>query len=484
MDSGDIFDEITAVLSTMPGDSGNEYTDPSPAQLMTWEAVLNHLLDGDYADAAADAALIDYDLIEYSDIPSGKTYYLLLNNNTNYWGTYVYNPDYCRTLVLQSPHPLKDFNTGKQGIHAFREADALFFSMAGTHRCNHEDDMLSCSGTTKVCDGEDFEKYKISDLAHRTGTLFQQATQILSARYSNTYFVSLHGFTKNMDDPYVILSNGTRVTPNPDFITLLADNLAVEDNLLTFEIPHQNLNWDRLNGFTNTQGRLINASENVCTTNAVTTAGRFIHMEQEKTRLRDDESGWDKVASALINTFSCALLPIELIAFEAKFVDEGMVRCTWTTASEVENDYFEVQRSQHVIDWEKVAIIKGAGNTSNTLNYTLIDSLPYLNTSYYRLKQVDYNGNYTYSPIKAVQMASASKKVSIYPNPLLNQLTIEGNKQDLQGIRIFNILGQELTASLQLETTNPQSLTFNVSNLNSGVYLLKTATFVGVVLKK
>ncbi len=81
----------------------------------------------------------------------------------------------------------------------------------------------------------------------------------------------------------------------------------VEDNTLTFKLAHKDLNWTRLIGFTNTQGRLINGSPDYCNTSATSTSGRFIHIEQEKYKLRNDETGWNKMSNALSNVFSSTL---------------------------------------------------------------------------------------------------------------------------------------------------------------------------------
>jgi hypothetical protein len=100
------------------------------------------------------------------------------------------------------------------------------------------------------------------------------------------------------------MSNGTRITPDPDYITILRDELYAIDNALTFKIAHIDLSWSRLIAFTNVQGRYINYSTNPCTMNATQCTGQFIHIEQEKSKLRQDFIGWLKMYEALSNTFS------------------------------------------------------------------------------------------------------------------------------------------------------------------------------------
>ena len=307
-ETGDLFTKIENIIINMPGSSGNEYSEPDENQLATWGDVTSHLLNEEYAIADSKASSIGYELIEFTDNSTSKIYYILANTSTNYWGTYVFNPEYLIPLVIQSPHPRYDTNTGLQGIYVFEEIDALFYCVSGTHRCNNST-TTSCSGTTSVCGTSG--AYKISDMAHNTNNVFQSVTDTLFTHYDSTYFVSLHGFSKGDSDPYVILSNGTRDYPETDYISRFKTKLLQEDNSLTFQIAHINTGWTRLIAFTNTQGRLINSSVDPCSTDAVTAAGRFMHMEQEKSKLRNDENGWRKVANALRNTFTDQITGID-----------------------------------------------------------------------------------------------------------------------------------------------------------------------------
>lgn len=307
-ETGYIYSKVTSNISNMPTTSGNEYSEPNFTQLTTWESTLNNLLSGNYYIASDSANTIGYKLINFTDtfdIPS-VTYYILETTDSNFWGTYVYNPNYCRSLVIQSPHAKKDANTGHQGIHVFRKTEAMFYEVNGAHRCNNLA-FSSCTGTTTGCSStSSSEPYRISDMAHVTQSIFQKTTEILHASFSNTYFIQLHGFTKLTTDPYLILSNGTVETPAVDYMAAFRDNLYIEDNVLTFKIAHIDTNWTRLRGFWNAQGRLINNSPDPCTTSATATDGRFFHVEQEKIRLRNDVAGWNKVANALKNTFTCS----------------------------------------------------------------------------------------------------------------------------------------------------------------------------------
>ena len=84
---------------------------------------------------------------------------------------------------------------------------------------------------------------------------------------------------------------------------MLRDALLQEDNSLTFKIPHIDVNWTRYAAFDNTQGRYINGSPNACSVDATNTTGRFVHIEQERAKLRANETGWAKVSNALEKVF-------------------------------------------------------------------------------------------------------------------------------------------------------------------------------------
>ncbi|MCB0761744.1 MAG: T9SS type A sorting domain-containing protein [Flavobacteriales bacterium] len=127
-----------------------------------------------------------------------------------------------------------------------------------------------------------------------------------------------------------------------------------------------------------------------------------------------DQSDWN-YAWTLVN--STNLLPISLLDFSAvpKFNE---VECSWTTVSELNNDFFTVERSADNVHFDGIGIIDGAGTSLITNNYSFIDSDPLLGWSYYRLRDTDFNGESSLSETKAVYFrASHSIGISAYPNP-------------------------------------------------------------------
>lgn len=138
-------------------------------------------------------------------------------------------------------------------------------------------------------------------------------------------------------------------------------------------------------------------------------------------------------------------LPIELVEFSAQAVNNSAVLCEWTTASEIGNDYFTIERSVDATHFEEVGVIDGAGNSSVPLFYSFTDQNPYHGISYYRLRQTDFNGEISYSEIRAVEITSASGFIlNAFPNPFNGLLAVRAvlPEDDQLKIELRNELGQ------------------------------------------
>lgn len=177
-------------------------------------------------------------------------------------------------------------------------------------------------------------------------------------------------------------------------------------------------------------------------------------------------------------------LPIELVYFNATLENELTVKLEWQTASEINNGFFTIERSKNGLDWEEVSKIDGAGNSTALLSYSTIDENPYWGISYYRLKQTDFDGQFEYSDIRSVTIKQNTAEVVIYPNPANNQITIQANEQELQGIKIFNTIGQDVTNLTKQLSKTDNSVIIDLSNLANGIYRVKTVTSANIVYKQ
>ncbi|MEQ8473588.1 MAG: T9SS type A sorting domain-containing protein [Marinoscillum sp.] len=161
-------------------------------------------------------------------------------------------------------------------------------------------------------------------------------------------------------------------------------------------------------------------------------------------------------------------LPIELLSFNANAC-EADVCLEWVTAVEVNNDFFEIERSADGKSWESIARLNGAGNSSEQLTYQYNDNFPMMGRSYYRLKQTDYDGAYSYSKIEKVEF-SFELDFDFYPNPTENFLQIVGENLSLYTIKLQQVDGRILPSKIHVKGNNLVEI--DMQRLPSGVYFL------------
>jgi len=168
-------------------------------------------------------------------------------------------------------------------------------------------------------------------------------------------------------------------------------------------------------------------------------------------------------------------LPVEWVKFDAKATNQSTVQLDWSTATEVNNDHFEVQHSRDGSDWSVISKVKGSVNSNTVVHYSAIDSKPYPGLSYYRLVQFDLDGKATISEVVSAHIDPQQEKaIKVYPNPANSYLTLEGNVDDLQGITVFNSIGQSMNDQLRIYKENDSKVTLTLSALPKGMYFLKT----------
>ncbi|MBI2272104.1 MAG: T9SS type A sorting domain-containing protein [Bacteroidetes bacterium] len=160
-----------------------------------------------------------------------------------------------------------------------------------------------------------------------------------------------------------------------------------------------------------TEGRYFRAATKATAGGAWTATGSFNGCV---TALAINPSA-PRNTSQFSSCVSTGVLPIELLNFTAQY-KEGAVHLNWVTATETNNSYFTVERSSDGIRFEIITNVTGAGNSLSKLSYSSIDAKPLKEISYYRLKQTDYDGKFTYSKMVAVENKDDSFLL-IYPNP-------------------------------------------------------------------
>ena len=172
-------------------------------------------------------------------------------------------------------------------------------------------------------------------------------------------------------------------------------------------------------------------------------------------------------------SLDCNVLPIELLSFEA-IQKKKQVVLSWTTATEINNEFFTIERSEDGENFRELSRQMGAGNSNLPLQYQYIDEKPLPGKSYYRLKQTDFDGKYTYSYMVAVNF-SISNVFSIFPQPAADILHVYYNsdKNYTQELVFMDLRSREmLINSLSIEKGN-NVLEIDISKLTPGFYIVK-----------
>lgn len=165
----------------------------------------------------------------------------------------------------------------------------------------------------------------------------------------------------------------------------------------------------------------------------------------------------------------CTALPITLLTFTGYCDNQNNV-LSWSTSTEINNDYFTIERSPNGNDWSVAGMVDGAGNSSTLNNYTLTDKIQNNETTYYRLKQTDYNGSYHYESVIGINKCgkNGSAQMTVFPNPSKGnfELRFNGNPEEIKSINIFNAMGQSIYSS------NYYQPRFDISSQVPGLYFI------------
>jgi hypothetical protein len=182
-------------------------------------------------------------------------------------------------------------------------------------------------------------------------------------------------------------------------------------------------------------------------------------------------------------TCSSLSLPVELLSFEVSALNTQEVELSWATAWEENNDYFEVLRSTDAQMWQTVAQVDGAGNSEEVRQYQLTDYVPNQGKIYYQLKQVDFNGNFSYSQILQVDAGFQQDFFAVpYPNPAADQprlsITTKERNQVIQ-LEMFDILGAKVYETLlPAVNVHTQEIELPVSGLEPGIYVIRIGDYL------
>ncbi|MEY4593887.1 MAG: hypothetical protein RIQ47_297 [Bacteroidota bacterium] len=170
-------------------------------------------------------------------------------------------------------------------------------------------------------------------------------------------------------------------------------------------------------------------------------------------------------------------LPINLVSFDA-FLVKGKVEARWTTQTEVNNDYFTLERSSDNINYTPIGVIDGAGTTTVSQSYSFTDEQPLNGVSYYRLRQTDYDGHYEYFQVSVIENKIRSN-FSVFPNPCNRpQVTLSMDNASLEAykISVWDVTGREIPFTLTTNERGFTELSIGQDYFKHGAFYVVSAT--------
>ena len=188
-------------------------------------------------------------------------------------------------------------------------------------------------------------------------------------------------------------------------------------------------------------------------------------------------SGGTVTSSGAVTTFGAFtlsslnamnVLPVQLTYFNANKVNNSLVDLDWSTASEQNSSSFTVERSADGSQFDPVATLPAAGNSSLPLTYTTKDSHPLKGISYYRLKMTNLDGSSIYSEVRIVNIA-ATMDLTLYPNPAASTAYIGLNDNKALKVTVIDNTGRALLSILR---PTDAILSMDVSRLAEGIYFV------------
>ncbi len=168
-------------------------------------------------------------------------------------------------------------------------------------------------------------------------------------------------------------------------------------------------------------------------------------------------------------TFSATVLPVKWGDVFAKRITKGTVEVSWTTLTEINNSFFEIEKSINGFDWVLAGKVKGGGNQAVVNKYQFMDEEP---MTYYRIKQVDYNGKFDYSKVVSLEQV---KEIDFTPIYDVHNKSIVLPNLDFNDVFLTNLKGERM--NLKTQVINGL-LSIDVHYLTPGVYVLSTSTRV------
>jgi hypothetical protein len=142
----------------------------------------------------------------------------------------------------------------------------------------------------------------------------------------------------------------------------------------------------------------------------------------------------------------------------------------------INNDYFTIERSRDGKNFQEAGIVDGAGNSSAPIDYRFTDLYPLPGISYYRLKQTDFNGAFSYSKIVKVNIIkSAENTFSVYPNPAHINFTAQFSSEEILNaqVSIYDMSGKKILSQNFIASEGTNSQNIDIAKIDAGIYIVE-----------
>lgn len=206
--------------------------------------------------------------------------------------------------------------------------------------------------------------------------------------------------------------------------------------------------------------------------------------------LPNDFSGdvqFQQLMSNAVTWITASTLPVEWLYVDAKEIAGAQVEVSWQTAQETNNDQFDVERSATGAIWENVGEVGGNISSSGPTDYQFIDAFPAIGLSYYRIKQTDLDGTFSYSNTVQVELSGGlATRIHLYPNPVIDKVYLKGFISPEGSIQVFNAVGQKVKEKVldSLPNASIREPLVDLSDLPTGFYIIRIDDRFGKVYKQ
>ncbi|MFZ1327977.1 MAG: T9SS type A sorting domain-containing protein, partial [Chitinophagaceae bacterium] len=184
-----------------------------------------------------------------------------------------------------------------------------------------------------------------------------------------------------------------------------------------------------------------------------------------------------------LSNSSFTILPVTFSNYDVKCNDKGAL-IKWSTATEQNSDRFEIQRSTNGNDWVTIDNVAAAGNSSSDKNYQYLDI--YGGTAFYRIRQVDVDGRFTYTAIKTTNCKAGQFDVTLYPVPAKDKLNIvvQSDKELKTDLQVLDMTGKIVQRTIIQINKGNNNIVLDINNLPGGQYLLVSSDPAVLINKK